>query len=67
MADTPTQGFWINSEKARHDQVVLDQALFGDWTLITAWGGIGSNRGGMHSNGVASDEAGAGLSEGTPA
>ncbi len=32
--------------------------LFGDWTLITAWGGIGSNRGRMHSTGVASYEAG---------
>jgi len=32
--------------------------MFGDWTLITAWGGIGSNRGRMRSTGVASYEAG---------
>jgi hypothetical protein len=42
-------------------QVFLDQDLFGDWTLIKVWGGIGSNRGRMHSTGVASYEAGIGL------
>ena len=58
MPPSATQGSWINPEKARYYQVFLGQDLFGDWTLITAWGGIGSNRGRMHSTGVASDEAG---------
>jgi hypothetical protein len=58
MTPSATQHSWINLEKARYYQVFLDQDLFGDWTLITAWGGIGSNRGRMHSTGVASYEAG---------
>lgn len=58
MANTATQRSWINPEKARYYQVFLDQDLFGDWTLIKVWGGIGSNRGRMHSTGVASYEAG---------
>lgn len=58
MTHTATQRSWINSEKARYYQVFLDQDLFGDWTLIKVWGGIGSNRGRMHSTGVASYEAG---------
>lgn len=39
-------------------QVYLNQDLFGDWTQIKVWDGIGSNRGRMHSSGVASYEAG---------
>ena len=58
MTDTATQRSWINADKARYYLVVLDQDLFGDWTLIKVWGGIGSNRGRMHSTGVASYEAG---------
>ncbi len=58
MTPSATQRSWINPEKARYYQVFLDQDLFGDWTLITAWGGIGSNRGRMHSTGLASYEAG---------
>ena len=58
MTPSPTQCSWINPEKARYHQVFLDQDLFGDWTLIKVWGGIGSNRGRMHSTGVASHEAG---------
>lgn len=54
MANTATQHSWINPEKARYYQVFLDQDLFGDWTLLKVWGGIGSNRGRMHSTGVAS-------------
>ncbi|WP_295542114.1 WGR domain-containing protein [uncultured Thiohalocapsa sp.] len=48
----------MNPEKARYYQVFLDQDLFGDWTLVKIWGGIGSNRGRMHSTGVESYEAG---------
>jgi len=58
MIPSPTQRSWINPEKARYYQVFLDQDLFGDWTLIKVWGGIGSHRGRMHSSGVASYEAG---------
>jgi hypothetical protein len=58
MTPSATQHSWINPEKARYYQVFLDQDLFGDWTLIKVWGGIGSNRGRMHSTGVASYEAG---------
>jgi hypothetical protein len=36
----------------------LAQDLLGDWTLLKVWGGLGSNRGRMHSTGVASYEAG---------
>ena len=58
MTPSATQRSWINPEKARYYQVFLDQDLFGDWTLIKVWGGIDSNRGRMHSTGVASYEAG---------
>jgi hypothetical protein len=58
MDQPPQHRFWVNPEKARYYQVFLDQDLFGDWTLIKVWGGIGSNRGRMHSTGVASYEAG---------
>ena len=58
MTPSAIQRSWINPEKARYYQVFLDQDLFGDWTLIKVWGGIGSNRGRMHSTGVASYEAG---------
>jgi hypothetical protein len=58
MTPCATQRCWINPEKARYYQVFLGRDLFGDWTLIKVWGGIGSNRGRMHSTGVASYEAG---------
>ena len=58
MTPSATQRSWINPEKARYYQVFLDQDLFGDWTLIKVWGGIGSHRGRMHSTGVASYKAG---------
>jgi hypothetical protein len=45
---------WVNDEKARYYQAHLIQDLFGEWTLIAVWGGLGSRRGGMHSTGVAS-------------
>jgi hypothetical protein len=38
---------WINPETARYYQVDLVQDLFGDWTLIQCWGGLGSRRGRM--------------------
>ncbi len=33
--------------KARYYQVELARDLFGDWTLVQCWGGLGSRRGGM--------------------
>ena len=45
---------WVNETKARYYQVHLLQDLFGEWTLIRVWGGLGSRRGGMRSTGVAS-------------
>lgn len=58
MAPSSKQLAWTKPTKARYYQVFLGQDLFGDWTLIKVWGGIGSNRGRMHSTGVASYEAG---------
>jgi hypothetical protein len=49
---------WIQAEKARYDQALLVKDLFGEWTLITAWGALGSKRGGMCSTCVRSYEAG---------
>jgi hypothetical protein len=49
---------WIQAEKARYYQAILVKDLFGEWTLITAWGGLGSKRGGMRSTAVVSHEAG---------
>lgn len=45
---------WIHETKHRYYQVHLTQDLFGEWTLIRVWGGLGSHRGGMKSTGVAS-------------
>jgi predicted DNA-binding WGR domain protein len=38
---------WINHEKQRYYTVRLEQDLFGDWTLVSCWGGRHSKRGGM--------------------
>lgn len=49
---------WINSEKQRYYCVQLVSDLFGDWTLVTYWGGLHSRLGGLRVNAVASYEAG---------
>jgi len=49
---------WIQADKARYYQALLVKDLFGEWTLITAWGGLGSQRGRIRSTAVASYEAG---------
>jgi hypothetical protein len=36
---------WTNFEKSRYYQAELVKDLFGDWTLIMYWGGLGSRRG----------------------
>jgi hypothetical protein len=49
---------WINAEKARYYRVVLEQDLFGTWSLIACWGGLHSRRGGMRVTALASLDAG---------
>ena len=50
--------FWVNPDKGRYYQVHLGRDLLGDWTLRTAWGGLGSRLGCMRCTGVASYEDG---------
>ncbi len=45
---------WINPEKYRYYQADLALDLFGDWTLVCCWGGLGSRRGGYSVKGVRS-------------
>jgi hypothetical protein len=49
---------WVNDAKALYYKGTLVQDLFGDWNLITAWGGLGSRRGGQRNTYVPSHEAG---------
>ncbi len=49
---------WTNPENGRYYQADLVRDLFGDWSLIWAWGGQGSQRGKMRSTFVPSHEAG---------
>jgi predicted DNA-binding WGR domain protein len=54
----PSQCRWIHPEKQRYYSVALDLDLFGDWTLLQCWGGIGSHLGGQRLVWVESREAG---------
>ena len=45
---------WIQPEKARYYQADLVQDLFGEWTLVCSWGGLGTALGGFSSTGVTS-------------
>jgi predicted DNA-binding WGR domain protein len=49
---------WVNPEKHRYYQADLVLDLFGDWSLVWAWGGLGSNRGRVRMTSVPSREAG---------
>ena len=49
---------WIHPEQARYYQVDLVQDLFGDWSLVLAWGSLGSRRGQMRLVYVPSHAAG---------
>jgi hypothetical protein len=40
---------WVNDQKRRYYQAVLVVDLFGSWVLVTAWGGLDSQRGNMRS------------------
>ena len=53
-----SQGRWIHPEKQRYYSVALVCDLFGDWTLLQCWGGIGTHLGGHSIVHVASQEAG---------
>jgi hypothetical protein len=49
---------WIQTEKARYYQAHLVKDLFGEWTLVCIWGGLGTAHGGYSSTGVVSHEEG---------
>ena len=49
---------WIHPEQLRYYQADLVQDLFGEWTLVCSWGGLGTALGGFNSTGVASHEDG---------
>ena len=49
---------WVNPKTARYYQVDFVQDLFGDWTLILVWGGLGSRRGQVRVVYVTSQAAG---------
>ena len=50
--------FWIHPEKQWYYQADLVVDLFGDWTLMYAWGGLGTKRGSQRIKGMASREEG---------
>jgi hypothetical protein len=54
---------WVHDAKGRYYHAHLVEDLFGDWTLITVWGGLGSQRGGMRSTAVPSHADGLTLIE----
>jgi len=49
---------WIHPGKCRYYQAELVPDLFGDWSLVRAWGGLGTLRGGYKITGVACYEDG---------
>ena len=54
MEPSPQHRAWVNPQAGRYYQVYLERDLFGDWTVLRIWGGIGSNRGRTHHTGVGS-------------
>jgi predicted DNA-binding WGR domain protein len=49
---------WVHPEKARYYQADLVEDLLGGWSVVTAWGGLGSRRGQMRTAWVATREEG---------
>jgi len=49
---------WIHPDKYRYYQAELVPDLFGDWSLVCTWGGLGTPRGGYKIRGVAGYEDG---------
>jgi len=37
--------YWIHPETRRYYRALLQQDLFGDWTVITSWGSLDSRQG----------------------
>ena len=49
---------WVHPEKQRYYQADLVKDLFGEWTLIWAWGSMETSRGKHRITGIASHEEG---------
>ncbi len=49
---------WINPNNRRYYQADLVKDLFGDWTLVKIWGGLGTRRGNYGITGVSSYDDG---------
>jgi hypothetical protein len=49
---------WVNSETARYYQADLVEDLLGGWSVVTAWGGLGSRLGRMRTAWVETREEG---------
>jgi hypothetical protein len=49
---------WVHPEKARYYQADVVADLLGGWSVVTAWGGLGSRRGQMRTAWVATREQG---------
>lgn len=49
---------WVHDAKGRYYQAHLVEDLFGEWTLITVWGALASQRGAMRSTAVQSQADG---------
>ena len=49
---------WRHPEKNRYDTADLVRDLFGDWTLVLAWGGLRSAHGSRRITAVVSHEKG---------
>ncbi len=49
---------WINPEKQRYYQAELMTDLFGEWTVVYAWGGLGTARRTQRIKGLSSKEEG---------
>jgi predicted DNA-binding WGR domain protein len=47
---------WINPDTARYYQADLVEDLFGGWSVVTAWGGLMSQRGQIRTAWVATRE-----------
>ncbi|KAA6184232.1 WGR domain-containing protein [Thiohalocapsa marina] len=49
---------WVHVQKQRYYQADLMEDLLGGWSVITAWGGLGSRLGRMRTHWVETREAG---------
>lgn len=49
---------WVNPETARYYQADLIEDLLGGWSVVTAWGGLGSRLGRIRTEWVETVEEG---------